>query len=65
MIKLPLKSGMNQNSIHRLLQGYAKTRGLPVTGHAGMGAVVHFGKPRHTAYPYHSIAGFYGFIPVR
>ena len=37
--------------------GYAKTRGFEVTGFAGTGTVVDFGTPRHTAYPYHGIAG--------
>jgi hypothetical protein len=41
-------------NICRDCHGYAKTRGFEVTG---LGTVVGFGTPRHTAYPYRGIVG--------
>ena len=40
--------------------GYGKTRGFSKTGSVGMGTVVDFSTPQHTAYPYHGITGMYG-----
>ena len=36
---------------------YGKTCGFEVMGFVGTGTVVNFSTPRHTIYPYHSIAG--------
>jgi hypothetical protein len=36
----------------RVLHRYGNTRGVSKTGNTGMGMVVDFGTPQHTAYPY-------------
>ena len=48
----------------RDMHGYRKTRGFSKMGSAGTGTVVDFGTPRHTTYPYHGIAGMYGYITL-
>ena len=52
-----------QSHTLRLLQGYAKTRGFWVTGHAGTGAVLYLAYPDQTAYPHHGIWGIDGYLP--
>ena len=44
----------------RVPHGYGKTRGFSKTGNAGMGTVVDFGIPRHTATRTRGIAGMHG-----
>jgi hypothetical protein len=47
-------------SIFRVSHGYGFTRGASEMGTTGTGTVLDFGTPRHTAYPYHGVAGIYG-----
>ena len=56
------RHGTNSSGIQvfRVRHGYGKTRGFSKTGSVGMGMVVDFGTPWHTAYPYHGIVGMYG-----
>ena len=49
--------------VSRLLQGYAKTRGFRVTGHAGTGAVPYLAYPDRTAYPHRGISGIDRYSP--
>jgi len=44
----------------RVRHGYGKTRGVSKTGIAGMGTVVDFGTPRHTATRTRGITGIHG-----
>jgi hypothetical protein len=46
---------------HRVYHGLPETRSVSETGHVGMGTVVHFGTPQHTAYPYRGVAGMHGY----
>ena len=47
--------------MHRVPHGYGKTRGFSKTGNAGMGTVVDFGIPWHTATRTRGIAGMHGY----
>ena len=55
-------SSMNQGAVPSVCHGYCKTCRYEVMGFEGMGTVVNFSTPQHTAYLYHSIAGMDGYI---
>jgi hypothetical protein len=46
----------------KVYYGLPKTHGVSETGHVGLGTVVHFGTPQHTAYLYRGVAGIHGYI---
>ena len=55
-------SGEDYLNLSRDCHGYRKTHRFEVTGFAGMGTVINFDTPWHTAYLCHGITGINGYI---